>query len=125
MPREVVAAFPTIRDLKEVHARRLKPHLGRAEEREAILAEARILVAEAGAGGPRPDANGVMARLRGAVARPKAKAQAGTNYRRAREESGITVRQKGSKVTVAFGANLSRDGLEGAFRSYLKDRFGG
>ncbi|WP_299655542.1 ParB/RepB/Spo0J family partition protein [uncultured Jannaschia sp.] len=120
LPSEIVEAFPSIRDLKESHARQLKPHLGRPEEYEAILAEARSIAAEEG----RPDAAAVMTRLRGAVAPSKPKAKTGQVYRRAREESGITVRQRGSKVTIEFGTNLSRDGLEAALQNYLKDRFG-
>lgn len=125
MPREVIEAFPSIRDLKEVHARQLKPHLGRPAECEAILAEARAIAGEAQGGAGRPDANAVMARLRSAVTRPKPKVQTGMTFRRTREEPGILVRHKGSKVTMEFGSNLSRAALEEAFESYLKHRFGG
>jgi ParB family chromosome partitioning protein len=43
LPREVIEAFASVRDLRELHARSLKPHLGVPETREAILAEARAL----------------------------------------------------------------------------------
>ncbi|WP_281827157.1 ParB/RepB/Spo0J family partition protein [Jannaschia rubra] len=117
LPSEIVAAFPSIRDLRELYARQLKPHLGRPAEAEAILAEARAL---AGRG---LEANAVMARLRGAVARPKPKAQGGTVYRRAREESGVRARRKGTMTTLEFADTMSRAALEAAFKQYLDDRF--
>lgn len=119
LPQEVIAAFPSIRDIRELHARQLKPHLGRPAERDAILAEARALVGGAGGLG----AAAVMTRLRAAVAAPRAKAVPVRTYRRAPEESGIKVRQKGAKVTIEFGSNLSRKGLEEAFRQYVAERF--
>lgn len=126
MPSEILAAFGSIRDLREVHARVLRPHLGRPAEAEAILAEARAIAGErAGGGAGGADAVAIMRRLRGAVNAPRAKGTGVTTYRGAPEEPGIAVRQSGAKVTVEFGTGLSRRVLEAAFAAYLKDRFGG
>lgn len=119
LPSDVVAAFASIRDIRELHARTLKPHLGRPSEAQAILAVARDLA------GQGLDAGAVMARLKAAVAAPKAKAAPARIYRRAPEESGVTARRKGRSVTLEFKDTLSKAALEAAFAAYLKDRFDG
>ena len=118
LPAEVVGAFSSIRDLKEVHARQLKPHLGRPAEAERIRDAARALA------GQGLEAGEVMRRLRAAVAPPKDKVRAGKTYRRAREESGITVRKSGRKMVVEFSDGLPRPALEAAWEIFLKDRYG-
>ncbi|MGB3407488.1 MAG: ParB/RepB/Spo0J family partition protein [Jannaschia sp.] len=126
IPREIIEAFPSIRDLKELHARQLRPHLGRPAEAEAILTEAVAITRERAAGGAGGlDAGAVMTRLRAAVAAPKPKRAAARVYRRSPEESGVAVQQQGGKVRMEFGQNLSRRALEAAFALYLRDRFGG
>ncbi|MGB6229654.1 MAG: ParB/RepB/Spo0J family partition protein, partial [Litorimonas sp.] len=46
LPEEIVAAFPSIRDVRELHARTLKPPLGRPAEAEAVIAAARDLAGQ-------------------------------------------------------------------------------
>lgn len=118
LPREVVDAFATIRDLKELHARTLKPHLGRPAEREAILEAAR------GMAGQGLDAATVMSRLKAAVAAPKPKTATHRVFRRAPEESGVRMRRKGRTTVLEFNDAMSRRALEAAFKLYLDDRFG-
>jgi ParB family chromosome partitioning protein len=118
LPREIVDAFASIRDLKEAHARTLKPHLGRPDEAEALLEAAR------GLAGQGLDPVAVMARLKAAVAPRKAKAAGHKVYRRAPEETGVTARRKGRTVTLQFHDGLSRTALEAAFKLYLDDRYG-
>lgn len=43
LPGEVVAAFPSLRDVRELHARTLKPYLGDETARARMIAEARAL----------------------------------------------------------------------------------
>ena len=124
LPDEIVAAFPSIRDVREAHARALAPLLRKPEGRDALVAEARAIAAERAAGRG-ADAGAVLARLKGAVAAPKARRAKETVYRRAREESGMTLRRKGRTLTLEFSDGLSRAALEGAFDAFLKDRFGG
>jgi ParB family chromosome partitioning protein len=118
LPGEIVAAFASIRDLREAHARVLKPHLGRPAEADALREAARELA------GQGLDAAQVMTRLRAAVAPRKAKVAGGKLYRRTPAESGLRVRKKGSTVTMEFGEAMSRRALEAAFAMYLDDRFG-
>ncbi|SDZ57772.1 chromosome partitioning protein, ParB family [Jannaschia faecimaris] len=119
LPSEVVGAFASIRDLRELHARTLKPHLGRPSEAAAILEEAR------GLAGQGLDAAQVMARLKAVVAKPKAKTRPERIYRRAREESGVKERRKGRITTLEFEDSMSRTALQAAFEMYLKARFDG
>ena len=119
LPQEIVAAFPSIRDLREVHARALRPHLGRPNAREALLAEARA-IREAGSV---LDPEAVMTRLRAVVAAPKAPKPKGTVFRRNLHESGITMQKKGRTIVLRFADTLSRAAVESAFEKFLKHRF--
>lgn len=119
LPADVIGAFASIRDLREVHARTLKPHLGRPAEAASILAEARSIA------GQGLDGNAVMARLKAVVAPPKAKAPRGRVYRRAREESGVREKRRGHTTTLEFEDSMSRAALQAAFEMYLKARFDG
>lgn len=122
MPEEIVAAYGSIRDIKELHARQLKPLLARPAERSKVIAAA-AEIAEAKDRGTYRDGAQVLAALKAAVKAPKAKGQAGTLYRRGPGESGITVRKKGKTVTMEFSETLSRDALEAAFGQFLRDRY--
>lgn len=119
LPQEIVAAFPSIHDLREVHARTLRPHLGRPKEEEALLSTAKEMA------GQGISADEVMARLKGSVAAPKAKVPSGTVYRRTREESGIRATQKGRMIRLEFSCEMSREALRAAFEQFLTDRFKG
>jgi len=46
LPNEIVAAFPSIREIKELHARTLKPFLGRPEDREKLLETAKQMATD-------------------------------------------------------------------------------
>ena len=117
LPEEVVAAFPSLRDIRELHARTLKPHLGREDERAAIVAEARRIRAE----GRGLDAAAVMKRLRGAVAPKAAPATDRAVFRRNRAESGVTMTRGRGRVRLDFAEGLSRAALEAAFAQVLDD----
>ena len=124
LPEEIVAAYGSIRDIRELHARVLKPLLARPAERDKVLAAAAEL-AEARARGTIRDGAEVLAALRAAAGTQKVRgATAGTLYRRGPGESGITVKKKGKAVVMEFPDSLSRASLEAAFGAYLKDRFG-
>ncbi|MBM2578084.1 ParB/RepB/Spo0J family partition protein [Jannaschia sp. Os4] len=123
LPDEIVAAFPSLHDVRELHARTLGPHLRKPASADALIAEAEAIRAERAREGRGPDAAGVMARLKAVVADPKA-APKGKVYRRAREESGVTHRRKGRAHVLEFSDGMGRAALEAAFRLYLEDRFG-
>lgn len=130
LPDRIVAAFASKRDLRERHARDLKPLLGDPDQAAAVLAVADDLAerqaAAAQGKGAFIDALDVMKKLKAAVqAPPKAKKPvAGKLYQRSAGERGITVRAKGKKVQVEFDADLSRGSLLAAFERYLDSRKG-
>lgn len=127
LPDTIVAAFPSVRDIRELHARTLKPLLANPREREAVIAEARKIAgdqADARKGqGAGIEPALVLARLKGAVAPPKAKRKP-KQLRSALGDAAITVRQSGRKTVLEVPDTLSRDALEDMFRQYLDGRFG-
>ena len=119
LPAEIVAAFPGLRDIRELHARTLKPLLGTEAGRRAVLAEARAIAAEAG----RPDAGAVIRRLTAAAA-PKKPAARKKTFARGRGETGITVTERSGKTILEFDSALPRVALEECFSRFLDDRHG-
>ncbi|WP_308917848.1 ParB/RepB/Spo0J family partition protein [Jannaschia sp. LMIT008] len=115
LPREIVAAFPSVRDIREPHARTLKKHLDDRASREALLARATDLA------GQGLDSGAVMKALTASVAAPKPKAGAKT-YAGEAGEPPIRVRRTGRKVTVEFPASLSDASIRTAMERYLADR---
>ena len=128
LPDEVVAAFASIRDLRELHARTLKPLLARPQDRAAVLREAAQIArdqqaARDGQGAP-VEAAQVITRLKATVAKPKPKTAGAKHYRRMPEEAGITARRSGRKTVLEVPDTLSRAGVEAALAQFLEDRFG-
>ncbi|GIT93251.1 hypothetical protein JANAI62_37050 [Jannaschia pagri] len=113
LPQEIVAAFASIRDLREAHARALKPALGRPETQAAMLAEARAL---AGQGAPAAE---VMKRLLAVTKPPRTAAAKPRVFRRNASESGVKCTRKGRKTTLEFSDSMSRSALEAAFVQFL------
>ncbi len=127
LPSEVVEAFASIRDLRELHARTLKPLLAKPVDRAQVLKEAGRLAeaqaaARAGQGAP-VEATQVMARLKGAVVTQK-RNSAVKRYGRDLGEKGITARRSGHKTVLEVPDNLSRAVVEAAIAQFLDDRFG-
>lgn len=128
MPDDIVNAFASRRDIRERHARALKPLLGAPEQAQRVLKEAAALAkaqAVAAEGrGPFIDAADVFKRLT-AAAKPvpkPAKVKAGQQFTAADASRGITVKKAGNRVTMTFDADLSDDDLKGAFEEWLKGR---
>ena len=129
LPAEIVAAFASIRDLRELHARTLKPVLADPKARGAVLAEARALEAvqrkaRDGQGNP-IEAAKVVARLKGAAGPSAAKAATRQIYRGAPDGAGITARRSGGKTILEVPDGLSRPDADAALRAFLDDRYGG
>lgn len=128
MPEEILNAFASKRDIRERHARALKPLLNSAEQAKAILKEAAYLAqtqAKAAKGqGGYVDATDVFKRLKAAAnpATKKPKTSTGTLYARSTGERGIMVKKQGKQVQMSFDANLSDASLRGAFEQFLKTR---
>ena len=128
MPEEILNAFASKRDIRERHARALKPLLGNPEQAQAILEEAAFLAktqqkAAQGQGGY-VEAAEVFRRLK-AAAKPKVrptKVTAGKLFARSTGERGIMVKKQGKQIRMEFDADLSEASLRGAFEIYLKSR---
>ncbi|ARE42318.1 Chromosome (plasmid) partitioning protein ParB (plasmid) [Rhodovulum sp. P5] len=123
---ELVAAFASIREVKELHARQLKPLMATEEGRAAIIAEADRLAQEqaaarAGQGAAIP-APKVVARLKAAAQPPKERKAAERVFRRAPGESGVQMRRKGNRIQLEFDRNLSDRALRAAFEQFLESR---
>ena len=128
MPDWILDAFASKRDIRERHARALKPLLSNPEQAQAIMEEAQNLAgtqvkAAQGQGGY-VEASEVFRRLK-AAAKPKmeaAKTGMGKLYARSKGERGIMVKKKGKQVTMAFDADMTDNSLRAAFEAYLKAR---
>lgn len=122
LPPEIVAAFPSLRDVKELHARLLKPMLATAPARERILAEA-ASIAEDRRVSPVAVAT-VLVRLKAAGQGSKASA---TSPKRAPggSSSRLSVRKRRGMVMIEFQEEMGESELREFFESYMRERFGG
>lgn len=126
LPEVVVAAYPSIRDIKELHARVLKPLLADPKVASIVLGCARELSqkqAAARAGqGPFIEGSLVLAALKSAAAGPKRSRPPENVFRGDAAEAGVTLRKRGTKVVLEFSDKLSDTTLRAAFEAYLSQR---
>ncbi|QIE48263.1 ParB/RepB/Spo0J family partition protein (plasmid) [Pseudohalocynthiibacter aestuariivivens] len=129
LPASVVGAFPSIRDLRERHARELKPLLARPATAEPVLAEAARLEASQQSArngrGSFIDAADVVKALKRAATPPKLKSLKKvdeTLYARSPGERGITARKSGRRFQLQFDDSLSEGSLRAAFDQFIKAR---
>lgn len=122
LPREIINAYANLREVKELHARTLKPYLGDAEAKARVLQEAISLAAEQRSGVIA--AAQVVARLKGAGEGPVAKKPAKKEviFRRHPSESGVTMTTKAGRVTLQFAETLSDEALRAAFEQFISAR---
>ena len=117
LPDVVVRAWPQITDLKELHARILRPLLTDAGDK--VLAEAEAIAAEqdsARAGqGPFVPVPRVLARLKSATL-PAPQAPAAP--------ARLRVRERGREVTLQFDRDLDEPTLRAELDRFLAERFG-
>lgn len=123
LPQEIVSAFPSIRDLRELHARTLKPLLKEAASREQVLRKARDIIeqqqaAKAGQGGFL-EAQKVITQLKSAGSEPTRKQAITKAYAAPSGAGEITVTRRGKKLQIEVPAELSRRDLEGALQRLL------
>lgn len=119
----IVAAFPSIRDVKELHARQLKPLMAESAGAEAVLTAADEIAASQRAGRAVPVAQ-VMARLKQAASPPKERVAADRVFRAHAAESGVQMRRKGKRVQLEFPRDLPASELRNAIEAFLKEREG-
>ena len=124
LPREVVAAYPSVREIRELHARVLKPLLAEDASRNRVLAAAADLALRQAAArdgqGEAPDGAKVLAALRAAAAGEAPAKPALPLYRRGPGEVGITARSKAGQVVLEFPEGMSPEALTVAFGHFLK-----
>ncbi|MEP2731327.1 MAG: ParB/RepB/Spo0J family partition protein [Ascidiaceihabitans sp.] len=127
LPSQIVAAFASIRDIKERHARDLKPLIAEKKSLNALIETSNsIAQAQEGArkGLGRPlDGVEVMRRLK-AACKPAAvsKPTHEKTYRRTAGDVPITVRNKGRRTVVEFDSSIGSAALRAALESFLDDR---
>ncbi|MEM1302649.1 MAG: ParB/RepB/Spo0J family partition protein [Pseudomonadota bacterium] len=127
LPQDIVRAFATIRDIKERHARDLKPLMAEPETNRRLMEAARTLGTEqarARSGKGRViDGPEVMKRLKAACKPPAlAKSDDGDTYSRSTHDSPITVRQRGRKTVIEFDSTMSTEALSAALGQFLQAR---
>jgi ParB family chromosome partitioning protein len=123
LPQEIVAAFPSIRDLRELHARTLKPLLKEAASRGQVLTKAREIGAQQAAArdgqGGFVDAQKVIGQLKSAGAAPSRKTVLKKTYAAPSGAGEITVQKRGKKLQIEVPSGLSRTDVEGALQRLL------
>lgn len=117
----IVAAFPSLHDVKELHARQLKPLMATSGGAEAVLAEADRIVADR-ADGAAIAVPAVLKRLKEAAEPPKERKAADRVFRRHAEEQGVQMRKKGNRIQLEFDGRLGDKALRDAVEQFLEAR---
>ncbi|AGT10595.1 ParB/RepB/Spo0J family partition protein [Paracoccus aminophilus] len=125
LPQEIVAAWPQITELKELHARSLRPWL--ADAREDVLAEARKLGAEqhgarAGQGDLVPVAK-LLARLKAAAYGAPTAPEKLTFGGAAQDQ--VKMQRRGSKIHLEFSDAISEEALRLALDAFIRSEIAG
>jgi ParB family chromosome partitioning protein len=126
LPPQIVAAYPSIRDIKELHARVLKPLLADPKAAALILEAAQKLgetqiAAREGQGVP-VEPSKVLSVLKAAASGPKRTRPPEQVFRADTNGPGVTLRKRGSKLTLEFSDKLSDASLRAAFDAFLASR---
>ena len=123
LPKEIVAAYADPREIKEVHARTLKPFLSDPATRAEVYAAARDLASEEGD----RDGASVLAALRTAAKSVGAKTRRAPGplktYKRADDDEGVVLRRKGKALTLEVPTTLTRKSVSDALRAFMEDHF--
>ena len=115
LPSIIVEAWPQITEIKELHARSVRPLLNDAEDK--VLAEAKAVAAEQdrarkGQGGYVPVPK-VLARLKAAAYGTEMAAGA------SQASEGVSVSRRGGKIRLEFPQEMSREELGQALDDFL------
>lgn len=115
LPSIIVEAWPQITEIKELHARSVRPLLNDAEDK--VLAEAKAIAAEQdrarkGQGGYVPVPK-VLARLKAAAYGTEMAAGA------SQASEGVSVSRRGGKIRLEFPQEMSREELGQALDDFL------
>lgn len=128
LPAEIVAAFYAKTDIKELHARTLKPLILKPSDKAKVVAEAKLIGAEqrasmAGQGAP-IEAVAVVARLKKALSvKPVRTPVLKTQYKPEGAGAGVTLVKKGRKMALEFSEDISREELDKALSDFMSEHF--
>jgi len=123
LPREIVEAFRSIRDLKELHARTLKPLLKDPKLRAKVLEAARAIRVQqeqARAGqAAHLDAQAVMAALKASVAAPKPKKPKPRRFAGGPGGAAVAHTKHGKLHRLEFPDDTSAEDLMAAVQAFI------
>lgn len=131
LPEEIVQAFPSPNDLKELHARALKPVLANPKSRKAVVEQAlwlRDMRTASGmvAGEPWSDAAKVVDDLKraGASKPSKRKAKPSVQHSYTAQGTAHHIKRKdlGNKITLELAKDMPYDELKVLLEKFLIDR---
>jgi ParB family chromosome partitioning protein len=129
LPKEVVNAFPSIRDIRERAVRDLKPLMATHATKQLLISEA-LEIAEVqniarNGQGAFVDPNEVMRRLLAVGKAPKAKKPKGDTqvFGGKSAKDRIEVRKKGRTMVMEFDEGVSEAGLRVAFGKFMDAHF--
>ncbi|MEQ8348713.1 MAG: ParB/RepB/Spo0J family partition protein [Sneathiellaceae bacterium] len=125
LPKAIIDAYADVTELREHHARELRPLLGDARQRERVLEAARAIAAEqkqAAAGGqpllPGPE---VLKKLKAAAQKPqKTRSTILGEYRSQDGKVALTARRKGRGVQLDIASGAELDELLALCRQALE-----
>lgn len=125
LPEEIVQAYASIRDIKELHARQLKPLMGDEEGQKTIL-QAAAMVAEyqrkvREGQGVLLDGAQVLNKLKASVTAPKPPKTPDRVFGGLSEKGRVSMRKSGRKVVLEYEANLSATALRAVFEQILEE----
>lgn len=126
LPDEIVAAFPSKRDIRELHARTLKPLLKNANSRADVLVAAQELAVRQSEArdGRRAfvEAQGVVRMLKSVGKGPAKKVAVRKEYM-GKSGGAISVVRKGRAVQVSIPGDMARTDVELALKKMVEGEF--
>ncbi len=116
LPKAIIDAWPRITEIRELHARQIRPMLQDAEDK--VLVEAEKIAAEQGKArvgqGAYVAVPKVLSRLKAAAYGPAPKASKPVN--------GVSIEKRGKRVRIEFPDSIDTAELRSALDSYLLGR---
>ncbi len=120
LPQDVVDAFPTKRDIKELHARTLKPLMAKPAHRDKVLQAARM-IAEAQQAAR--DGQGAFVQPAQVMTKLKAAVTARKTGPVVQDYRGLKVRKAGQTFKMEFPAKMTRGEFEAAVGAFIRDQY--
>ena len=134
LPKEIIAAFPSPNDVKELHARALKPLLANPKTRAELIERAEWMfsmrsVTGCKEGEPWATAASVIADLKragqGKPSKRKPSDKPTHVYKAPKSEYGVTRKDKGRNITLEISKDMPYEELRSMLEKFLTDRQGG